>query len=930
LTSFAGFTKIVLTHLAEAGQSRNNTLHSTKLSTKLNGPTEFPIINASSQRTSPLVWLLLLLVIVFVCRDVLFTPRFPETLSFTSHAGHEWIYNPMRIVGMATALSEGTSGRWLDGFSHGWGYPLFNYTSPLPYTIGGGLYLMGFDLHIALGICWLLALGGSGLLFFLFMRRIFGPWGALLGTTCYLFAPYHLVDIFVRTNLVESTAFVFPPMILYGLWLSLQRPLRGILIGAVGVAMMPLTHLLSTYLIGIGLVLFCALYLLMLPPRQMLAFAGNAMAMALLGLGGSAFFWVSAVGDLDAVRGMSAITAGSYDYKIHFVYPHQLISDFWGYGGSEGGYKRDYMSFSLGQPHVVFATLTLLLLMVSAFSHWKRNKSFAAPPVRAGAPAALRTALASLLVAVFCAFMSTGLSDPLWRVLPMVEATQFPWRFLFPAAFFLSLAIASLPILVREALPKFQWLNIPFALAASCAVVYWHWDFAEAGSFQTVEEKVVIKSEYVEVGAFTTNQLEFLPINARAPWAHYKRTDIGRFYTAEMEVQQRIADAELASGRAQIDIIPGSAGTLVLNQHWHPGWTASANGQSLKTFPFIGHPFAVVAVEVPKNVDRVDLRFGYTNVGYWGLVITILLLLGLPVALLVRRQTTELRYSLPVCLLLLVVVVFYWRSSTPKTLTLEQRIAACEQRADAEDYQEPRQRGSNWDATGNAIFDWKGLTVRFEDIRQHHRIELSTDSNDQYMLVLLRRGEAVGSHIMPARPVPGVSAYNFAVPPEAGEVGYDSLVLLPLVGDGRFSLGHIHTDNKPLNPLFVYEQRAPLTPQVRVDFDQLPKNVRRRSKWDAESNWKFEESGIEVLMGQVVHARTVEVAVDSNDYYQVRYYLNDELVGLTGVVPKHLNQGMRLHYMPLPRAVTERGFDRLKILPTLGDGYYSLGHIRWR
>ena len=205
----------------------------------------------NSRAYSLFLWGLLLAVVAVAAKGIWQAPADLDRLSVTTIAGHEWQYNIYRIIGMGSALSEGMPGRWLDNFSMGWGYPLFQYTGPLPYTLGGILVNIGVNPVSALNLSWLMAYIGAGAAMFWALSPIFGRWGALLGAACYLLAPYHLVDTYVRTNLVETSAFIFPPLILRGLWQLQTDRAKGIAIGAAGVMFLPLTHMLSTYIVRI-------------------------------------------------------------------------------------------------------------------------------------------------------------------------------------------------------------------------------------------------------------------------------------------------------------------------------------------------------------------------------------------------------------------------------------------------------------------------------------------------------------------------------------------------------------------------------------------------------------------------------------------------------------------------------------------------------
>src|SRR5437870_2917084 len=55
-----------------------------------------------------------------------------------------------RVYEMGKALHDGMFPvRWVQDLGYGYGYPIFNFYSPLPYYIGGFLNLFGLDALLA-------------------------------------------------------------------------------------------------------------------------------------------------------------------------------------------------------------------------------------------------------------------------------------------------------------------------------------------------------------------------------------------------------------------------------------------------------------------------------------------------------------------------------------------------------------------------------------------------------------------------------------------------------------------------------------------------------------------------------------------------------------------------------------------------------------
>ncbi|WP_028885686.1 6-pyruvoyl-tetrahydropterin synthase-related protein [Teredinibacter turnerae] len=875
-------------------------------------------------------WTLLLIIVVLASKGAYMYPHDPLAQTVGSIAGHEWQYNIWRTLGMADALADGMPGRWLSSYSHHWGYPLFEYTSPFPYTVSSVLLLLGFDAHSALNMVWLLTFAGAGVAMFWAMRPIFGIWSALAAATCYILAPYHLVDIFVRTNLVETSAFLFPPFVIRGLWEAQHDRLKGVLYGSIGIALLPLSHMLSTYLIGLSLIVFCGVYFLLLPLREKLPFAIGALLIATVGLGLSSFFWWPALADISAIKGMDAMTGGFYSYTKHFVYPHQLISSKFEYGASEPG-PVDYMSFSLSLERVILAgaavALAVFALLRGLLHRDTRNEpraELAAKQQRA------RLVISAAITAGCASFLTLAISEPLWKLLPGIEAAQFPWRFLFPASFYLAICAGAVPVLAGQLSPKLRWLTPLLGGLIVLAILHLQWQAARAGSYGTVEPGEIAQLKSGELGVWTTNQLEFMPVGTEIPYKEARREATVTLYDSFFTPQPaRVSLAEIENGRAKILLQPGAAGTLVIYQHWHPAWRASVDGAPLATRPFEQHPFAPIAVDLPEGAQELEVVFGYSASGRWGLWLSFLAFAAVITWAVSTRRGGLLRNAGVPLGYLCTLLVFYWLTGSPRTASKDDLFASVRTTIAAEDYANPVNMHSEWNATGNFIIPSSGVAVEFAEVQHNSHISLSLDSNDSFMLWLLNNDELVTSDFLHGRNVGGMFTYTLMFNKNTMDTGFDKLVLVPVAGDGAFSLGHIVAHSE--HPVPEDHKRVQLSagiPTVRAEDYELYKA--NRTEWDDPSNATMKETGLLVDFGKPVTGDRIDLSLDWNDFYLVGFVRGEEFVGFaTARKAAGANlKGLARRNLAIPDNVKELGFDKVRIVPTWGDGYYSLGHIR--
>lgn len=125
----------------------------------------------------------------------------------------------------------------------------------------------------------------------------------------------------------------------------------------------------------------------------------------------------------------------TFRYDQHFVALKQLIYSKWDYWYSMPGENDDGMSFQLGIAQLILATLGIITILVKS-----RTPSH----------------LYLILAYLGTIFLMHSKSYFIWESLPLLQAVQFPWRFLFmPLVLTPLLATTALYHLVRS--PKLRY-----------------------------------------------------------------------------------------------------------------------------------------------------------------------------------------------------------------------------------------------------------------------------------------------------------------------------------------------------------------------------------------------------------------------------------------------------------------------------------------
>ena len=348
-----------------------------------------------------------------------------------------------RVFEMAKSLSDGMFPvRWVEDLGYGAGYPIFNFYSALPYYIGGILTALGISALDSTKLIFIIALVGSGASMFFLVKEFFGKLGGLVSSIIYLYFPYHAVNVYVRGDLAETSAYAFLPLVFLSLLKIHQSntfPKNYVALGSLSIAAVILSHNLSSFMLFIFVGIFILASLILTKNKNNLLSYALTLGLAFLL---SAFYSIPAILEMKYTNIVSIIGGGSY-WRDHFICINQLWDSPWGFGGSAPT-CIDGISFKLGKLNVLLSILAFVLFMIN-FRKIK-DKFF------------LIFSFAGL---IFSIFITLEYSYIIWR-LPLMDFLQFPWRFLNFTGLFISIAAGYLIWKIK----KYSGDKISIALAS--------------------------------------------------------------------------------------------------------------------------------------------------------------------------------------------------------------------------------------------------------------------------------------------------------------------------------------------------------------------------------------------------------------------------------------------------------------------------------
>lgn len=111
---------------------------------------------------------------------------------------------------------------WLDGFAN-YGLPIGMFAQPASIYLGMLINLFVNDPVLAFNIVGFIAILLSNIFYYYFLRLYFKPLYAFLGTLLFCFAPFRIIDLYIRGAIPETFSTIFLPLTLISIYHLVQK-----------------------------------------------------------------------------------------------------------------------------------------------------------------------------------------------------------------------------------------------------------------------------------------------------------------------------------------------------------------------------------------------------------------------------------------------------------------------------------------------------------------------------------------------------------------------------------------------------------------------------------------------------------------------------------------------------------------------------------
>jgi len=479
--------------------------------------------------------------------------------------------------------------RWSTLLFRGYGYPVLNFTPPMPYVLAAlasfvlpGL-LAGFKL-VLLAACLSYPAG-----MYLWARSALGSAPAsLVAAAAYTFATFRFRELYFIGGVTQFLAWSLYPWVLAALLHLARRPTCGAFLLAVGsLAAMVLAHNISTLLFAPVLAGYWLCLMVAHRRQRSWPWLVAAVVCAVLV---TAAYWLPVVAEVTYTR-TQVLTQGYWDVRLHFLHLHDFFASV---APPDGRAVNPALPFNYGPLHLLLAGAGALAAM--------------RPGLRPGRRGHLLFALALLLSA---SFMMLPDSYPLWRSESVLRYAEYPWR-LFGIALLGAALLAGAAV---DWLARWPRIRRTAAGALVLGLVLGLFVYQFPRPFLQFEESpaAFLRYETTFRAVGTTAGNEFLlPGVVALPSEPALSPDLARraLDGSPPGISAQVVDDHHSS--LTLDITATAAAVIQVAQFYFPGWRGRLDGDPVSLRP--GRTTGLIELEVPAGQHRLELRFGDTPV----------------------------------------------------------------------------------------------------------------------------------------------------------------------------------------------------------------------------------------------------------------------------------------------------------------------------
>lgn len=442
-------------------------------------------------------------------------------------------------------------------------YPPFSY-----YVLSASRLLVGnwFD---ACRLTFFLLFWTSGIGIYFWAKEEFSPQQALLAAGLYIFAPYHINQIYNNFFYPEFTAAAIIPFCFLYLTRACRRGKSSDVLGlSISYALLIITHLPLTV---IGSLVFAVYALALLKRNAVVKTFFKLAVSATLAAASTSFYWLRMITELSWVNlSNKDYYSATFDYRENFLINPQNVLNF--YTDSSCLWLAELMLFAV-----------ILISAPSIFFLIKERKNLSV----------LTRAVA--VIFFVSVFMTSPPSKFVWDNLAFLQKVQFPWRWLaivsMSGAVFSSIGLMRAGKLINE--NKNRLLTFALGFILTC--------------FVFVSTLIVKEAFYMTRAEFDTRIANIQSNSFDNFWWTIWAKPGALTMTDKLTIENRSAEIlKWNSTDKEFDVSAGKSGQIRVAAFYYPHWQATVNGEPAEVEKSAD---GAILIALPADASRVILVF---------------------------------------------------------------------------------------------------------------------------------------------------------------------------------------------------------------------------------------------------------------------------------------------------------------------------------
>lgn len=483
--------------------------------------------------------------------------------------GHDSESVVFRSIEFRQAIRDGHFPvRWSKRLDFGLGQPTFTFIYNLPYYLSAGLGLLKVSEIWAYKIILAASFPLSAFFAYLWLREVFGKRGAVIGGLFYTYVPYHFLNVYVRAAFGEVVAATIVPLLLYRtIKLAKKQTVRNVVSLALCVGVLALSH--NMYLVVL-LPVLAAYFMTNMTGLTWRGLLSLGVALG-LGLGLASYYLIPAFFYKDLTH-LSEIGKWFLENN-NFVTMKDLLLPRWGFSGLRRDSGEGLMSMQIGWPQVVVVIAAGWLTLKNKLGAHKKRSVF----------------IWILLVGALLMMHKQSLW--VWKMVPILQNLQFPWRLMF----LVNLATAWMAACVFGKF-KLRQLAIVIAILILANRGYWH-----VYRYYIREDPTVKAIGYPGT---LTMLLEETPkwFNVLMQHSPYHQSQI---YSGEAN----IVNKTWKTNYHEFEVTSDSEFVMTDRTHYWPGWNVYVDDEKVDTLDREDKKtFGLITFKVPKGKHHIEVR----------------------------------------------------------------------------------------------------------------------------------------------------------------------------------------------------------------------------------------------------------------------------------------------------------------------------------